>query len=194
MKSQHIIWRHIFADKTWLTPSNGLTLSRLLLAPVVVWFLYLGAWPQAFITFVGAAATDLLDGHLARAFDGQTHLGRLLDPIADKVLLLSSFGALSFFHGPLFHVPGWFLLALVARECFMIMGSVFLITHHRIAQVQPLLAGKLSTCLQILFIAWLFISYFAGWHVPVLNNIGLALVGACTFISLGQYALHMLKA
>jgi cardiolipin synthase len=192
MHTKKTLFKHIFADKTWLTPSNGLTIARLLLAPVVVWLMYHSCWSLAFVTFVGAAATDMLDGQLARILNEQTHLGTLLDPIADKVLLLSAFGALTFFPVPFFHIPVWFFCALVGREALMIFGSLFLIRHDRVAALKPLLWGKVSTCIQILFIAWLFISYFAGWQPGMVHNGWLVLVTSCTSMSLVQYALVIL--
>lgn len=192
MKTQETLFKHIFADKTWITPSNGLTVLRMLLAPVVVWLLYQSCWFLAFTTFSVAAITDMLDGQLARILDEQTHLGTLLDPIADKVLLLSAFGALTFLQVPFFRIPHWFLLILVGREALMIFGSLFLIKKDRVDAVKPLLWGKISTCMQIIFIAWLFISYFLGWHSQPLDFAGLMLVTSCTAVSLLQYALAVI--
>jgi cardiolipin synthase len=192
MKSQKTLFKHIFADKTWLTPSNAITLLRMLMAPVVVWLVYQAYWQLAFITFVSAAATDMLDGQLARILNEQTHLGTLLDPIADKVLLLSAFAALTLFPVPFFHIPIWFLFILIGREFLMVFGSLFLIQHDRVAVVRPLLWGKISTCMQILFITWLFIAYFAGWQAGLLDQIGLSLVGFSAAISLLQYVIVIL--
>ena len=86
----------ILKDKSWNTFSNGLTLVRLVCAPVVVVSLYYAYWLTAFVVFMFAAGTDLLDGYIARAWNEQTHLGAFFDPIADKFLLISSFGALVF--------------------------------------------------------------------------------------------------
>jgi cardiolipin synthase len=193
MKSKHSALKHIFTDKTWLTPSNLLTLTRVALAPVIVWLLYYAYWQSAFVVFVVAALTDMLDGQLARYFNEQTHLGTLLDPLADKIFLLSSFLALSFFHVPFFQVPGWLLTILIGREVVMLCGSLFLIRRDHVAMVKPLLWGKISTCVQIIFISWLFICYFAGWHPYVLHQIGLMLVAGCAVMSLGQYALKVVR-
>ncbi len=193
MKSKNSALAHIFTDKTWFTPSNLLTLSRVALAPVIVWLLYYAYWHAAFIVFVVAALTDMLDGQLARYFNEQTHLGTLLDPLADKIFLLSSFLALSYFHVPFFHVPGWLLTILIGREIAMLIGSVFLIRKDQVAMVKPLWWGKVSTCMQIIFICWLFICYFAGWNPYFLHHIGLVLVAACAVMSLGQYALKVVR-
>ncbi len=193
MKSKYSALAHIFTDKTWLTPSNLLTLTRVLLSPVIVWLLYYAYWQQAFVVFVVAALTDMLDGQLARWFDEQTHLGTLLDPLADKIFLLSSFFALSFFHVPFFHIPGWLLVILIGREVVMICGSAFLIKKDQVALVKPLWWGKMSTFIQIVFICWLFVCYFAGWHPYLLHRIGLALVAGCAVMSLGQYALKIVR-
>jgi cardiolipin synthase len=192
MKSKYSALAHIFTDKTWLTPSNLLTLTRVLLSPVIVWLMYRAYWQQAFIVFIAAALTDMLDGQLARWFNEQTHLGTLLDPLADKIFLLSSFLALGTFHVPFFRVPGWLLIILIGREIVMLCGSAFLIKKDQVALVKPLWWGKLSTCVQIIFICWLFVCYFVGWHFYFLNQIWLAAVALFSLLSLVQYALKLI--
>src|SRR5437868_5339021 len=162
MKKIATLWQLAASDKSWGTLSNGLTFARLILDAIVVLSLFRQWWVLAFALFVVAAATDLLDGYVARAFDQQTHLGTILDPLADKCLLVASFGALAFFHSPFFHVPYWFFLIVACREALILLGSIILLRWYKGAHVQPMLWGKLTTFLQILFIMWVFVCYFAG--------------------------------
>lgn len=187
MKKLSAIWNKIISDKQWVTYSNILTLIRLLLAPVVVINLYYKQWVGAFEVFAFAAMTDLLDGYLARRFNQQTHLGTILDPLADKCLLLASFGALAFFSSPLFAIPPWFFVLVVCRESIIIMGSIILLCLNRGFTVEPLIWGKMTMLLQVLFLMWIFTCYFAGWEPKKTYSLLLILLAIFSIISLLQY-------
>ncbi len=177
----------ITTDKSWNTLSNGLTLVRFAAAPVVMISLYHAYWLMAFVVFMFAASTDLLDGYVARAWNEQTHLGALMDPLADKVLLVSSFGALAFFQSPFFHIPQWFFGIVVIREALIIAGSLILLFFYKDAHTQPLIWGKLTTLLQVLFLGWVFLCYFIGW-VPARTYAALlVLLAFFSLISLWKY-------
>ena len=147
----------------WGTISNGLTIFRLLASPVIAILLYQAAWWNAMVLFVVASFTDLLDGYCARAFNQQTWLGTILDPLADKCLLLSTFGALTFFHVPLFHIPVWFFVVVLGREICMVVGSVVAMLFFKNISVSPTWSGKATTMLHMIFLAWIFICYFMQW-------------------------------
>lgn len=181
------LWQLAASDKSWGTVSNGLTLARLLLSPIIVLGLYHQQYQTAFVLFVLAAATDLLDGYVARALNQQTHLGTLLDPLADKCLLVSAFGAMAFFHLPFFHVPYWFFLIIICREALMLLGALVLLLCKKGMDVQPLLWGKLTTALQIFFIMWIFVCYFAGWEPKKTHLIALVVLALFSLFSLCQY-------
>jgi len=103
-----------------LTPPNILTLLRILTVPVVVSLLYVPSGEEipfgrslvTFILFVAAAVTDLFDGYLARRYQMVTSLGKLLDPLADKLLVC---GAMIMLISP-HRVPAWMVTIVVARE------------------------------------------------------------------------------
>jgi cardiolipin synthase (CMP-forming) len=174
-------------DKKWNTISNWITVIRLLLAPIIVACMYYHRWLDTVIIFVIAAVTDLLDGHIARARNEQTHLGTFLDPIADKCLLLSVFGALAFFHSPFFLIPRWFFMLIFVREITMLTGSLILLLWFKEAHVQPLIWGKLTTLLQVLFLMWIFICYFIGWEPYRTYMIMLFFLAVFSLISLWKY-------
>jgi cardiolipin synthase len=181
------MWKKISLDKKWATFSNVLTILRLLLTPVVVSCLYYQKWLEAFWVFVFAASTDLLDGHLARLFDEQTHLGAFLDPIADKFLILSSFGALAFFHSPFFHIPWWFFIIVFSRDLVTLIGSCLLLCFYKDAHLEPMMWGKLNTLLQVLFLVWVFVCYFAGWEPYRTYLAILVILAIFSLFSLLQY-------
>ncbi|MFH1253858.1 MAG: CDP-alcohol phosphatidyltransferase family protein [bacterium] len=181
-------WYHkILQDKRWVNISNIFTLIRILLSPVIVWQMYCLNWNWAFGFFVVGAITDLLDGYLARLFDTQTNLGRMLDPVADKIFLVSSFFSLSFISTPSFHIPSWFVYLLLFREFALLLGCVLLFALKINFDVQPIMWGKLTTVFQILFIVWIFSCYFFHWIPLKTYSVSLVLLAGYSIFSLLQY-------
>ncbi|KKQ32313.1 MAG: CDP-alcohol phosphatidyltransferase [candidate division TM6 bacterium GW2011_GWF2_37_49] len=178
----------IFQDKHWLTISNIITTLRIFLAPVVIVGMYYSCWVFSFFIFVLAAATDLLDGYLARLLNQQTHFGRMLDPVADKIFLISSFYSLSFINTPSFLVPAWFVWLIIVREILILLGSLILIIACSNFEVKPILWGKLTTFFQLAFIAWIFACYFFSWIPVKTYNISLILLTIYSVISFLVYA------
>jgi len=99
-----------------ITLPNVLTLLRILAVPffaIAVWY---GHMPEACMLFVGAGLTDALDGYLARRFNQKSTLGAILDPAADKLLMLASFLALTF----IAVTPPWLTALVLARDAAII--------------------------------------------------------------------------
>jgi phosphatidylglycerophosphate synthase len=86
------------------------TLTRIIIVPVIIDAMINDRWGIAFFFFVFACVTDLIDGFLARLLNEKTFLGACLDPVADKLLLLSCFSTLAFVSTPLFSVPPSFCI------------------------------------------------------------------------------------
>lgn len=91
---------------------NQLTLLRIILIPVFIVVLMLGYYYEAAAIFVIASATDALDGHIARKYNLVTNFGKLMDPLADKLLVVSALVCLV----ELGDVPGWIVIVILARE------------------------------------------------------------------------------
>lgn len=187
MHSKQQYFFGIYGDKRWLTFSNVLTASRIALAPCVVLVIYLQLWALAFSIFFYAAATDFFDGYIARLLKDQTSLGKMLDPIADKIFLSVSFGALAFLPSPLFPIPGWFFIIVLMREIILSAGVYTVMRANKSFTLAPTIWGKLTTCLQLLFILWLFICYFARWSPIKTYFVSLVLLTAFSVISLLHY-------
>jgi cardiolipin synthase (CMP-forming) len=183
----------IFSDKRWLTISNVMTLARFVLTPLVVISLAYQEWMLAVFLFAIAAGTDLLDGHLARVRNEQTNLGTLLDPLADKFLLLASFGALAFLHTMPFSIPHWFFLIALGREALMLCGATVLLLCYKGARVRPLIWGKITTLMQILFLLWILVCYFAGWEPKRTYKFLLVALAIFSLISLWKYVRYALR-
>jgi CDP-diacylglycerol--glycerol-3-phosphate 3-phosphatidyltransferase/cardiolipin synthase len=147
-----------------VTVATQITVVRILLIPVFVGFAIYYArgvangepeeWLRyaAIATFALAAVSDAVDGWIARRFRQQSRLGRILDPLADKLLLVAAVLTLTFSSWPS-PLPLWFVLVIVSREVLLTVGT-FIVDHVvGKVQIQPHWTGKLATCLQILTVA-----------------------------------------
>ncbi len=134
---------------------------------------------MAVAIFVGAGITDGLDGWIAKKFNCVTRLGSILDPIADKVLIVSTYVVLVL----LGDLPFWLLLLIVFRDAGIIGGYLILDTLHDSVPLHPSFLSKVNTLLQIILVAVVLIDR-AGWvHLPWLNEVLIGLVGLTTLIS-----------
>lgn len=131
------------------TLPNLLTTLRLLIAPVVVWHIVQGDVRDALAWFVVAAFTDLLDGNLARWLDQKTVLGAWLDPIADKVMLLSTLLALAWADA----VPNWLAAVVLTRDAVVLGGAgAYRLLTGRL-EVAPTLSGKAATFAEFVLVS-----------------------------------------
>lgn len=149
-----------------ITFSTMLTLVRFVLIPFIVAAMVLQHWYAAFILFIIAAITDILDGWFARWFNERTFLGAALDPIADKLLVIAVFATLAFYQSPLFSIPRWFVLMVLIKELIQIAGASIVYYYKGHLDIAPTLWGKLTMVAQSAFITWLFACYFFHW-VPI---------------------------
>ena len=129
-----------------LTLPNLITGVRLALTPVIVYhILHHHLWLGFVLLFI-AGLTDWIDGYFARLCNTTSELGRLLDPVADKILLVSVFGALFLIH----RLPGWLAFIMIARDLLIVVGSFFVWKYKLPLKLEPLFISKLNTFFQIL--------------------------------------------
>lgn len=152
------LFARIFASKKeWMTFSNFLTSLRLILAPCVCIALSLQYWNIASLVFFCAAITDFFDGFFARYFNECTLLGRVLDPIADKMLLIFSVGGLTFFDSPFLKMPMWFFVLVAMRELLLLIGGGFILLKKRtFLIINPSQQGKFATFILLSFLSFSF--------------------------------------
>lgn len=124
---------------------NLLSLTRIILVPVFVIFLIQDKYYNALIVFVIAGLTDALDGTMARLLNAQTKLGSYLDPIADKLLLATSF----IFLAILGIIPSWLTVIVISRDFMILLGIAILTLMSITFEIRPALIGKITTTLQI---------------------------------------------
>ena len=179
-----------------LTLSTYVTIARIILAPLIVLAMTQRAWGLAFGLFLGAVLTDILDGQLARLLKEQTFLGACLDPVADKILIVSVFFTLSFVQSPVFSIPLWFVWLVLIKELLQIVGAfaVYAIKGHII--VRPTILGKFGMFAQSSFIIWLFACYFFRWfpiktYYTVLGVV--IIVVLASFIRYAQIGIKQLR-
>jgi len=162
---------------------NLITLARILMVPVVVWAIAANQMLLAFILFLLAGVSDGVDGYLAKRFDMKSELGAYLDPLADKVLIVSIYVTLGISDA----VPRWLVILVVSRD-LMIVGAVMLSwLLGRPVAVRPLLVSKLNTVAQIvlagLVLGSLGLDFDPGWLLTVVT----VSVAALTLASIAAY-------
>jgi cardiolipin synthase len=120
---------------------NTLTVFRFLLVPVFLAFLLNGLIMQALVTFILAGLTDALDGAIARMTDSMTELGAIMDPLADKALVLTALITLT----AMGRLSVWLTLTVLVRDIVVISGSFVIYKRRYKVKVRPVIAGKLAT-------------------------------------------------
>ena len=127
---------------------NVLTTFRLAAAPATAVLLAEGDFRAAFALFLFAGISDAADGFLAKRFGLSTRLGRFLDPVADKALMLAVFVTLAF----LDDVPIWLAAVVILRDLLIISGLAVAFASRVPISVKPLMAGKISTATQVIYV------------------------------------------
>jgi cardiolipin synthase len=158
---------------------------RIVLVAPVVWALGTEQFALALILFAVAGISDGLDGFLAKHYHWESRLGSILDPIADKLLLVASFATLTWLGA----LPVWLLWLVIARDLIIIGGG--LAYHYKVGQfdLTPLWSSKINTTLQIALVLLVIVQqqWFEG--LDQLVTIGIWLVVASVINSGTEYVL-----
>lgn len=128
-----------------MTIPNLITLGRLLLVPLVIYALLTGQHGLAFAGFLIAGVSDGVDGFIARHFNQRSELGAYLDPLADKLLLVSVFIVL----GYLGLLPLWLVIAAVSRDGLIVIAVILSMLMGKPVEMRPLMVSKVNTAVQI---------------------------------------------
>ncbi len=128
-----------------MTIPNMLTVGRILLTPVLVWLIVRGWRITAFFLFSAAGMSDAVDGFIARQFNQKSRFGAYADPLADKILLVSSFMAL-WYAGK---VPFWLIGITVGRDLIILLGFFYLYFSGVKVEMRPLAVSKATTFFQL---------------------------------------------
>ncbi|MEJ8569657.1 CDP-alcohol phosphatidyltransferase family protein [Elongatibacter sediminis] len=143
---------------------NALTLFRMIAVGPIVYWLLTERFIAAFVLAMLAGVSDLLDGFLARRFGWMTHFGGVLDPLTDKLLLVSTTLTLAW----LGHLPWWLVALVVARDVIIVSGGLYY--HCRIARIvtaEPTTLSKWNTFAQIVLVVSIMLALaFPAWQGP----------------------------
>jgi cardiolipin synthase (CMP-forming) len=154
-----------------MTTANKITILRILLVPYFVvqllYYVHDGNEMELFLAvlaFSVAALSDGLDGFIARRYHQQSELGTILDPLADKFLLLSGLIVLSLDNRPyLERIPLWLTAVVLSRDVILVLGLVIL--HYTFGRIKvvPRLVGKAATLWQMVTVIWVLLRWDAFW-------------------------------
>ena len=161
-----------------VTVPNLLTVFRMVLIPVFVSLLFYQRFVIALAVFALAGVTDGLDGLLARRFNQKSQLGTILDPIADKLMLVTAFIVLSMrsvFPQPMpshLPIPFWVTVAVISRDVFILVGAAAINIVTGFRGFRPSMLGKINTVIQITAIGIIMfaasVPYGTGYYLPTL--------------------------
>ncbi len=128
---------------------NFISIARMAAVPVTVWLILNDRMLAAFWLFMAAGVSDAIDGYIAKRFDMETELGRYLDPLADKALLVCIYIALGLGE----HLASWLVILVVFRDALIIGGALVFQTVTLSLTMEPLLISKINTFAQIVLAA-----------------------------------------
>jgi cardiolipin synthase len=148
----------------------------------------IGKLNTAFWVFLLAGLSDILDGLLARLLKDQTTIGRFLDPLADKVLLVAIFLTL----GVKGYIPAWLVILVVSRDVMILGGTMLLFVFDKPMTVKPIFISKVNTFFQIFLVTSVLCQTAFDFVYPVLNNLFL-LTAATTVVSGVAYVIRWIR-
>jgi cardiolipin synthase (CMP-forming) len=168
-----------------MTTANKITILRILLVPFfvveVLYYVKNGNEAHrlaAILSFALAAICDGVDGYIARRYNQRSELGAILDPLADKLLLVSGIVVLSFEHRRLETIPLWLTGTIIGRDILVLAGMVVIQMTVGKVKVRPRMIGKVATVLQMVIILWILLKWDANWL-----RVWLLAAAICTGIS-----------
>lgn len=151
-----------YMRQNWNVP-NVLTLIRLFLVPVYIMLFAIGEKYSALTVFLLASFTDLLDGRIARKYNLITDFGKLMDPLADKVMVVTAMCSMAIGNKTISAVIPWAaVVILFIKEMIMVIGSAVMLRYQIV--VYSTMVGKAAQCM---FIASLVAVYFHDWFVQL---------------------------
>ena len=162
---------------------NFITISRLILTPAAIVMISEEQWRPAFLIFMVAGVSDALDGWLAKTFRLQSELGAVLDPLADKALIISIYVTLAIIG----QAPVWLAILIVSRDALILGGVGVSWFLGRPIKVKPHLSSKITTAAQLLLAAVILSGEAYGFRNQPLETSLVASVAALTIASASVY-------
>ena len=168
---------------------NLITLGRIILVPIVVWAITSGEMRAAFFLFVAAGISDGVDGFLAKRFHMTSELGALIDPLADKALIVSIYVALGIAGG----LPISLVILVVSRDIMIISGFMLSWVVGKPMPVRPHPVSKANTAAQIVLATLVLAEQGFGFDAALVSKIVIGLVAVLTLLSMDFYLAEWLR-
>ena len=168
---------------------NIITLGRIILVPFIVWAIASNQMAIAFAIFIVAGVSDAVDGFLAKRFDMRSEIGALLDPLADKCLLVSIYIAL----GMTSHVPSWLVILVVSRDIIIIGAVLVSWLVDRPVPMKPLMVSKLNTVAQVVYAGFVLAALGFDFVIKPFDIILMAIVTVLTLLSVSLYLVEWVR-
>ena len=179
-------------SKYFIFIPNFLSIIRIGLVYPILLNIHLGEFLQSLLFFMIASVTDALDGFLARKMSWQTDLGKILDPVADKLLLSGSIFVLWLSD----LIPFYVFVILLARDVIILLGASIHMSVVESGTPLPNLTGKITTVLQVIYIIFILIAQsislsinldLFGFAIALLTSVSLIIYSKTWFINLKMY-------
>lgn len=166
--------------------ANRLTMLRVVLVPVFIMSVLYHRLDAALLLFISASLTDALDGYIARTFHQKTRFGATIDPIADKLLIMSAFVSLSLVSGlPEYsRMPVYVPVAVISRDVIILLGAGIIYLHNGVIDIKPTVISKITTFFQMLTVIAVLLRFVYAswvWNAAVL----LTVISGLDYIRLG---------
>ncbi len=162
-----------YMSLSWIP--NAISLFRIVLIAPILMLILEGSFGWAMLLFWLAGFSDGVDGYLAKRFDWGSRLGALLDPVADKLLVVGMFGTLAYLQ----HIPIWLAALVITRDIVIIGGATAYNFLVRPVEGEPTRVSKLNTALQLLFLMVVLSRAGFGWP----DEISVTVLGASILIT-----------
>ncbi len=165
-----------------LTFANKVTIGRILIVPFFIATILYYSPERDYLRFLAlgffllAVVSDVIDGYIARMRKQKTQAGAILDPLADKILLMSAFICLFKIGGTWFNFrfPLWFVVAVISRDTILLLGSMIIYLVHGHLKIEPSLWGKITTFFQVFCVMGMLLQIQITsvlWYVTLLLTI-----------------------
>lgn len=169
-----------------MTLPNLITTLRIILTPVFIIYLITDRLNLAFVVFTICSITDGVDGLFARSFNQKSTLGTYLDPIADKMLLISSYVVLAVIG----LIPSWLTVLVISRDILIMLGVLILFINHIEVKINPSILSKINTTFQFITVVMILSSKIIRFpHIDGIYTLFFYITAIFT-ISSGLHYMH----
>ncbi len=174
------------AGKRRVSIPNIITLGRIMLVPIIVWAIVSSQMEVAFAVFLIAGISDAVDGFLAKRFNMTSELGALLDPLADKALLVSIYLSLGIWGD----IPRWIVILVVSRDIMIVTAVIVSWLFDKPVEMKPSKVSKLNTVAQVAYAALVLAALAFGFRPAPYDII---LMGFVTIFTLSSVSLYLVE-